>query len=151
MKKNIQILLAGLIAAAMVLAPAAGIAQEKPKAAPGSDAQGKGPGVRPVPFRGTVTAVDAAAKTVTIKERVFHISSESKLTKNGQTATVGDIAVADMIVGNFTTGSDGKLMAQTVRVVPKQDQAPGETSPKPKKPAEKTKANEAQGSKEAKE
>ena len=151
MKKNTQILLAGLLAAAMVLAPAAGIAQEKPKAAPGSNAQGKGPDMRPIPFRGTVAAVDAAAKTVTVGERVFHLTSESNLTRGGQTVTVGDIAVGDMITGNYTKGDDGKLMARTVRVVPKQDQTPGEKTPKPKKPTEKTKANEAQGSKETKE
>lgn len=151
MKKNVQILLAGLLAAAVLFAPVAGIAQEKPKAAPGNDAPGKQPGKRSTPFRGKVTAVDATAKTVTVGARVFHLSAESKLTKKGQTMTVADIVVGDEIAGNYTTSDDGKLMARTVRVGPKPDQAPGEKPAKSKKSTEKSKAKATPDASDAKE
>lgn len=128
-------MLAGLLMAAMVFAPAAGIAQDKPQTPPGSKAEGKAPDARPVPFRGTVAAVDKAAKTVTVGERVFHIASETKLMKNGQPATVGDISVGDAIAGNYTKGDDGKLTAKMIRFGPKPE--PTDKPPKSEKPADK--------------
>jgi hypothetical protein len=130
-------MLAGLLATTMVLAPAVGIAQEKPKAPPAGNAEGKpNPGARPVPFRGTVAAVDKNAKTVTVGERVFHISSETRLIKNSQPATLADIAVGDAIAGNYTKGDDGKLTAKMVRFG---QRPPAERPPQKDKPAEKKK------------
>lgn len=151
MKKNVPILLAGLLAAAMVLGPTAGLAQDKPKTPSEGKAHGKGPEKRTTPFRGKVTAVDAAAQTVTVGERVFHLSPESKLTKGGQALKVGDIAVGDAVAGNYTKGDDGKLTAKMLRVGPKPDPASGDKPAKSKKSGGKTKPDEAQGAKEAKE
>jgi hypothetical protein len=117
MKKNIRFVLAGLLTATMVIAPVAGIAQDKPKTPPtppaGSAPEKPASAARAVPFRGAVTAVDKAAKTVTVGERVFHISSETKLMKGAQVITVADINVGEMIAGNFTKGDDGKLSRTT--------------------------------------
>lgn len=135
MKKNSRILLAGLLLTAMVLAPVAGIAQDKPKVPPGSVAPEKpSASARPLPFRGTVAAVDKAAKTVKVGERVFHISAETQLTKSGKPATIGDVAVGDPITGSYTKGDDGKLTAKTLRFGPKSESA--------EKPAKKEKSAE---------
>jgi len=124
--------LAGLLTAAVVLAPMAGIAQDKPKAPPGKAETKPAPSVRAVPFRGTVAAVDQAAKTVTVGQRVFQITSETKVMKSDQPATLGDVKVGDAIAGNYLKGDDGKLTAKMIRFGPKPE--PTEKSAKPAKP-----------------
>jgi hypothetical protein len=139
MNKNLRMLSTGLLAAAMVLAPALGLAQEKPKAPPGSNAEEKpAPAARPIPFRGTVAAVNKGAKTVTVGERVFHISSETKVVKNDQPATLDDVSVGDVIAGNYLKGDDGKLTAKMVRFGPKPETA--ERPPKKEAPGQKKQA-----------
>jgi hypothetical protein len=136
MKKSIRILVAGILAASMFLGPVNAMAQEKsdkPKT-PGAGPEKAAPATRAVPFRGTVASVDKDAKTITVGERVFHVSSETKLVKGNQAATVADIAVGDAIAGNYTKGDDGKLTAKMMRVGPKPDGVQVE-----KKPAEKKK------------
>ena len=139
MKKNTRFLVAGLLAAAMALAPVVAIAQDKPDKpktpATGSAPDKPSPAPRTTPFRGTVSAVDKEAKTVTVGERVFHVSSETKLTKGNQPASVAEIAVGDIIAGNYTKADDGKLTAKMMRVGPKPNAA--EQTDKKAKPTEK--------------
>ena len=135
MKKSTNFLTAAFLTVTMVLAPAVTIAQDKPEKpqvpAAGSAPDKPAPATRAIPFRGTVAGVDKDAKTVTVGERVFHISAETKLTKGNQTATVGEIAVGDVIAGNYTKGDDGKLTAKMMRVGPKPD-APQQANKKAK-------------------
>jgi len=109
--------MAGVLAAAFVLAPTVGFAQDKPKAPAAGSAPEKPPQShnRPPPFRGTVAAVDKAAKTVTVGERTFHISSETKLFNGNRPGTLDEIKAGDPISGNFVKGKDGKLTAKTIR------------------------------------
>ena len=135
MKKSTRFLVAGLLATSMFLGPVMAIAQEKsekPKT-PAAGSEKPAPATRAIPFRGTVAAVDKDAKTVTVGERVFHISSETKLTKGTQAATVAEIAVGDAIAGNYTKSDDGKLTAKMMRVGPKPASAPVEKKPLEKK------------------
>ena len=138
MKKNVRFLTAGLLVVTMVLAPAVGMAQDKPKTPPAGSAPEKpaapaAPVARALPFRGTVAAVDKAAKTVTVGERVFHIASDTKLMKGSQAAMLADINVGDAISGNYTKADDGKLTAKSPA---------GEQTDK--KPVEKKKKDDAQ-------
>jgi len=136
MNKNFRNVLASLLATAVVLAPVAGIAQDKPKAPPANDADGKpSPGARALPFRGTVALVDKGAKTVKVGERVFHVTSETKLMKGDQPATLAEINVGDTITGNYVKGDDGKLTAKRMSFGPKQ--SPAARPAKPEKPAQK--------------
>jgi hypothetical protein len=136
MNQNLRIVLAGLLTTAIVFAPAAGVAQDKPKTPPAANAGTKpAPGPRANPFRGTVTAVDKTAMTVTVGERVFHITSETNITRNNQPATVADLNIGDNITGNYLKAEDGKLMAKTVRFGPKPN--PEAKPPKKDKSAEK--------------
>lgn len=136
MKMNIRILLAGLLTTAMIIAPAVGIAQDKPKAAPESKAEDNpSTDVRSLPFRGTVAAVDKAAMTVTVGERVFHVTPETKVTRTGQQATLADVKVGDAITGSYVKADDGKLTAKTIRFGPKPE--PAEKPPKKADAAEK--------------
>ena len=66
-------------------------------------------------FHGPVTAVDTNAMTFTVGDQTFTVTSESKLTRNGQTATLADTVVGDPAHGSYTTGADGKLDVTKVR------------------------------------
>lgn len=56
---------------------------------------------RPIPYHGTISAVDMSAKTFTIagkvKSRVFKITDKSKLTKAGAPATISDVTVNEEV------------------------------------------------------
>jgi hypothetical protein len=66
-------------------------------------------------FRGTVSLVDTNAMTFTVGKRTFNITSETRITKNGEPATLEDIAVGDKVGGAYKKDDDGKLNATTVR------------------------------------
>ena len=143
MKKSTRFLVAGLLTATMFVAPVIAIAQDKPAKpktpAAGSAPEKPTPTTRAFPFRGTVAAVDKDAKTVTVGERVFHVSTETKLTKGNQAATVAEIAVGDAISGNYIKADDGKLTAKVMRVGPKPSAEQSD-----KRPVEKKKNQDAE-------
>ena len=119
-----------LLAGAVAFSPGAGFAQDKkPTGKPGTGAAETKPETKApvagaktqgvIPFRGKVDAVDKNAKTVKVGERVFQITSETRLEKNGKPATLDDAVVGDEVGGNYRTGDDGKLNAMMVRFGPK--------------------------------
>lgn len=81
---------------------------------------------RPLPFRGTIDSVDTEAKTITLKgaesKRVFHVSAETKMMKNGKPATLADATPGEVIGGSYTKGADGKLNAVSLRFGPKPEE-----------------------------
>jgi len=130
MKKNIlRIPVAGLLAVTMVLAPVVGLAQDKPTSPPGANGEGKpAPSQRAIPFNGKVAAIDKTAKTVTVGERVFHVTAETKITKDNKPATLADGAIGEVVAGNYLKGDDGKLTARMIRFGPKPEE--GDKPPK---------------------
>ncbi|MCX8155335.1 MAG: hypothetical protein N3J91_02580 [Verrucomicrobiae bacterium] len=74
------------------------------------------------PFVGVVQKVDVQAGTVTLngKEggRVFYVTSETRITKNGQPATLKDARVGEEAAGTFTD-KEGRRYAVSLRLGPK--------------------------------
>lgn len=66
-------------------------------------------------FNGPVSAIDTNAMTLTVGERTFEITSETKIMKNGQPATLADGMVGEMVGGAFKKSADGKLTATSIR------------------------------------
>ena len=127
MKKNIlKIAVFSLLVAAIAGAPTQMQAQEgkektatEKKDAPKSD--------RGIPFHGKVAALDKTAKTLTVGDRVFQVTSETKIKKAGKAATLDDAAVGEEVGGTYTKGDDGKLTAKSLRIGPKPEgEAKGE-------------------------
>ena len=54
--------------------------------------------------------------TLKVGERTFDITSKTKITKNGEPATLSDITVGEMVGGAYKKGADGKLEATSVKV-----------------------------------
>jgi hypothetical protein len=111
-----------LLAAAIVAAPALSRAQDAttntaPAVAPAASDQ-----TAPAPvkkrkglvFKGTVTSLDTNAMTLTVETRTFAITSETKITKDGQPATLSDGVVGEPVAGAYKKADDGTLDATTV-------------------------------------
>jgi|688.fasta_scaffold537276_1 hypothetical protein len=97
----------------------------------------KKPASNTLPFRGKVESVDAQAMTITLagkeKQRVFHVTSKTRLEKDGKPATFADIKAGEEARGSYSKGKDGDNL---VRAVFGPAPAPAEKKPKqPKHPA----------------
>jgi hypothetical protein len=79
--------------------------------------------IRPIPFRGKISAVDQSAKTFTVggKEgsRVFKVTETTTITKAGAAATMTDIVENEQARGTYLKQADGTLEAKTVKLGPK--------------------------------
>jgi hypothetical protein len=116
MKKTIlKIAGLSLLAAAIALAPTQGLAQEKKKDDATSEKKGKRQGG--IPFRGKIDAVNKDAKTVKVGERTFQITDETRIRKDGNTATLDDAVVGDEVRGSYKE-ADGKHTALLLRIGP---------------------------------
>jgi hypothetical protein len=65
-------------------------------------------------FNGKLSAIDTNAMTLTVGERTFEITSETKITKDTLPATLADGVVGETIGGAFKKGKDGKLTATSI-------------------------------------
>jgi hypothetical protein len=63
------------------------------------------------PFNGKLVAVDKTAKTITIGKSTYYVSSETKITKAGQPATLADGVVGEIASGYVKPTEDGKMTA----------------------------------------
>jgi hypothetical protein len=71
----------------------------------------------PAKFYGTISAVDASAKTFTIDNQVYTVVGETHMTKaaDDSQATMDDAKVGEVARGTYTKGADGKLNVTKVR------------------------------------
>lgn len=120
-----------IVAAALVAVPVVLRAEDKPaKAAkPASAAAEAGKNNRSLPFNGKVSAVDSAAKTVTVGSQTLNVTAETKITKDGKPATLADITVGEAARGSYKKDEAGKLNAASISV--------GEKAPKGEQPKKK--------------
>jgi hypothetical protein len=89
------------------------------------------------PFHGMISSVDQSGQTFTIagKEtsRVFKVTEKTVVTKDGNPATMSDIAEKEEVRGQYWKNADGTLEAKTVKL--------GAKSEKTKKGSKKEKAS----------
>ena len=88
---------------------------------------------KPHQFTGEITKVDAAAKSITLKnskgeEKTFTLSDKAKVsTKDKEAAELSDLKVGDKVTAHYTE-QDGKMMASKINppVSKKKAEAPAE-------------------------
>jgi len=117
MKKYIIQITVSLLATAMVVVSTVAQAQDANTNASSSASQtmtSKPEKHKVIPFRGKVTAVDTKAMTLTVGKRTFQVTSDSKIVKDGQPATLSEGVVGDMVRGTYKKADDGKLVALSV-------------------------------------
>jgi hypothetical protein len=120
-----------LLAAAIIGSPAAGLGQstnkpvaEKKSVAGKKESTAKKKAAHP--FRGKLAAVDKTAKTIKVGESIYHITSETKITKAGKPATLEDGVVDEPVTGYVKPAEDGKMVATTVRFGAKVEEKSGQ-------------------------
>jgi len=114
-------ILFGLVASAIACAPLTSRAQEDKKGK-GEEKSGAAAGEksdRPIPFRGKIDSVDKTAKTVKVGERVFKVTSDTRIRKGGQDATLDDAVAGEDIGGSYRRATDGTLNAVSLRFGPR--------------------------------
>jgi hypothetical protein len=123
MKK--QIALFALVAAALIAAPVSIRAEDKPaKKAEAAESTTPKPKNSRLPFTGKITAVDTTASTVTVGERVFNVTSETKVLKDGKPATLSELTVGEPVRGSYKKDEAGKLTAALVHAGVKLEKGP---------------------------
>ncbi len=97
-------------------------ADAKPAAAPGEKKADPKKQSKPqkLPFKGEVKAANQQAKTFTIGERTFHLTSQTRIQKAGAPATFQEVKVGEKVTGSYTTSPEGRLEAGSIYVGPKQ-------------------------------
>jgi hypothetical protein len=127
MKNSItRLSLLGLLAAAVAGAPMQLFAQntdkvptEKKTASQTNDTAKAEKSTKVAPFHGKLDAVDNVAKTITVGNRTFQITSATKIKKTAKPAMLQDGVVGEPVSGYFKTAPDGKLIATTVNFAQK--------------------------------
>ena len=67
-----------------------------------------------LPFHGKLSALDTNAMTLTVGERTFEITSETKFTKDGLPAILSEGVAGEMVGGAYKKNADGKLSATII-------------------------------------
>ena len=143
MKTKSKLISAACIAALAFCVPVSGWAKEKKSASPAPAASASPAAsaiaaspaakAKALPFHGKISAVDQTAKTFSIagKEatRVFKIVEITVITKDGNPATMADVAENEDVRGSYWKREDGSLEAKTVKL----GQKSGSEMSKPKK------------------
>ena len=116
MRKNISKITAlSLLTAALVALPALSRAEGASNSPSASDQTPAKPKKHDgLVFRGTVSAIDVKAMTLTVETRTFAITSDTKIIKAGKSATLADGVVGEQVSGTYKKTDDGKLAATNV-------------------------------------
>jgi hypothetical protein len=115
MTKNIsKITVLSLFAAALVAMPVLSRAEGTNAPAASDQTTQPKPKKNNPPFHGNLKAVDTSAKTLTVGTLTLQITSDTKITKDGQPAVLSDGVVGEPVSGAYTKTDDGKLNALIV-------------------------------------
>lgn len=71
------------------------------------------------PFNGKIKEVDKTAKTIKLegeKAQTFMITSDTKIQKDGKSATLDDVTVGETVGGRARENADGKWEATSLRL-----------------------------------
>lgn len=126
MKKYIaQITVLSLLASGMLVMPAAAQAQDANANVPSNQTiTHKSKRHNVIPFRGKVGAVDTKAMTLTVGKRTFQVTSDTKILRDGQPATLADGMAGEPARGAYKKTDDGKLVALSVHFGSKSKEKP---------------------------
>ena len=125
MKKLILILTVATLAATCTLPLVA--ADNKP--AEKKEVPAKEVGARSLPYSGKIITVDKATKTIKVRERTFHVTSDTKINKAGKPATLDDATVGEEVGISYREDADKKLNLVSLRIGTKPDAAPKKDAP----------------------
>ncbi len=65
-------------------------------------------------FRGTLDSMDTNAMTLTVGSQTFKVTHRTKITNNGEPATLADGVIGAAVRGSYRTNDDGDLVATRI-------------------------------------
>jgi len=71
------------------------------------------------PFHGKLAGVDKVAKSIQIGKTTYYVTSETKITKGTERATLNDGVIGEEASGYVKPGDGGKMVATSLRFGPK--------------------------------
>jgi hypothetical protein len=126
-KITLKVAFLACVAAALVAVPAVSRAENSTNA-PAVPAAAK---KHALPFHGKVASVDSAAMTFTVGTTMIGITSQTKITKDGQPAVFSDISVGETVRGSYKRDDAGKFIATLVRIGEMKKPSPASTNAPP--------------------
>lgn len=84
---------------------------------------------RPRQSSGKITSLDTQTKTLKIEERVFHVTSATRFTKDKKPAAFEDAKVGEEVVIFYRESDDKKLNIVILRIGPKPEAVPKKETP----------------------
>jgi hypothetical protein len=119
MRALVKLLTLLLVSAALCYAPTSASAQTNDAPAKAAEPKaekkkGNGSKQQTLPFKGQLKSLDKNAKTITVGERVFQITSVTRIFKDGKPALLESGTAGEPITGSYRQGADGKLSAVSV-------------------------------------
>jgi hypothetical protein len=114
MKKSL--VLTALLVAAVGVSFRTVAADTQPAAAPAAEKKSDSKKQKKTPFKGEVKAANQQAKTFTIGERTFHLTSETRIEKAGVPATFQEVKAGEKVTGSSVTSPEGRLEAVSIYV-----------------------------------
>jgi hypothetical protein len=147
MKIKTQLITAACIAAIVFGASFNAAAKEKKSASPTPSAMASASPAaeekpaRPIAYRGKIASVDATAKTFTVGSRTIKVTDETKIMKQGATATMTDIVADEEVRGSYWKKEDGSLEAKSVKLGAMTEEEKAKRSSRKKKSEESAEAS----------
>jgi ribosomal protein S3 len=120
-KSIIRLSLTGMLAGIVASAPVQTSAQDTNT--PAAEKQESRPKRTTVPLHGRLKAVDTIARTITVGGHTIQITSETKISKGGQSAVLSDGVIGEEVSVLYRKTEDGRFDATSVRFGPKEHQA----------------------------
>lgn len=94
-------------------------AQNRSESPTGEGAGAKAAKEKGLPFRGTLGAINRSEPSITVKgkekDRVFRVTSETRITKDGRAAKLEDGVVGEEVAGYAKESASGTLEAISLR------------------------------------
>lgn len=78
------------------------------------------------PFHGKLAAMDKTAKTIQVGKRTFLVTSDTRIQRAGNPATLDQAVVGEQVSGYVKPDQEGKLRVTTLNLGPKAPQKTGE-------------------------
>jgi hypothetical protein len=69
------------------------------------------------PFHGKLTALNKLDGTFVVGPTTYQIAPETRVTKSGRPATLGEAAVGDTVSGYAKLGGGGRMVATSIRLL----------------------------------
>src|SRR5215471_19226026 len=110
-----------LVAVVIASAPLS-VQAEKTNAVPAEKQDAPKPG-HILPFHGKLKSVDNTAQTIGVGSMTIQVTSDTKISKNDQPATLSSGVVGEVVSGTYCKTDDGKLSAMMIRFGKKADKA----------------------------